>query len=477
MIRKTVLTGLALLLVAPAFAQASADPVARARAAIEARVASGHAVGIAAGVILPGGRVEVVTAGTSGNGKRPQVDRDTLFEIGSITKVFTATLLAQRLERGELAPGTTIRQAAPRLRDWRSPGVGDVALEALATHTTGLSRLPRDPWLAATALLSRQGPYGGYSADRFLDFAAAADPPGPGPHRYAYSNYGAALLGEVLAQREGLAWPALVRRDILDPLGMARTGVATRDEDAALLARGHDDSRRPTAYWAIPGMGGAGALRSNVDEMAVFLMAQRMGALAGARLAQQSRGKAWDRNETGLGWVIRPTGKGRILWHNGGTGGFRSFAGFHEPSGLAVVVLSNTAASVDDIGLHVLDETVALSPEGRKPPLWRFGVMAMIALTIAWTAWRARPASRVDAFWSALELALAALVLHLLAPWGWMPAFAWHAMAAFVVACLAAVGWRARGLPWRVDDGKRHFWRGVGRGFTALVFAACLAHA
>ncbi|MBX3674397.1 MAG: beta-lactamase family protein [Burkholderiales bacterium] len=291
MIRKTVLTALSLPFAA--LAQAADDPVARAKAAVEARVASGRAVGIAAGVILPDGRLEVVTAGTSGNDKRPQVDADTLFEIGSITKVFTATLLAQRLERGELAPGTTLAQAAPRLRDWRSPGVGDVTLEALATHTAGFSRLPRDPWLAATALLSRQGPYGGYSADRFLDFAAATDPPGPGPHGYTYSNYGAALLGEVLARREGLSWPALVRRDILDPLGMARTGVETRDEDAALLARGHDDSRRPTAYWAIPGMGDAGALRSNVDEMAVFLMAQRMGALAGARLAQQPRGKAW----------------------------------------------------------------------------------------------------------------------------------------------------------------------------------------
>lgn len=477
MIRKTVLAGLALSFAAHALAQAGGDPVARARAAIEARVASGHAVGIAAGVILPDGRVEVVTAGTSGNDKRPQVDAGTLFEIGSITKVFTATLLAQRLARGEIVPGTTVRQAAPHLRDWRSPGVGDVTLEALATHTAGLSRLPKDPWLAATALLSRQGPYGGYSADRFLDFAAAADAPAPGPHRYAYSNYGAALLGEVLARREGVTWAALVRRDILDPLGMSRTGVDTRDQDAALLARGHDDSRRPTAYWAIPGMGGAGALRSNVDEMAVFLMAQRLGALAGAKLTQQPRGKAWDRNETGLGWVIRPGGKGRILWYNGGTGGFRSFAGFHEASGLAVVVLSNTAASVDDIGLHVLDETAALAPEGRKPPLWRFGVMAVIALTIAWTAWRARPASRIDAFWSALELALAALVLHLLAPWGWMPAFAWHAMAAFVVACLVTTGWRARQLPWRVDDGQRHFWRGVGRGFTALVFAACLVHA
>ncbi|MBX3715607.1 MAG: beta-lactamase family protein [Burkholderiales bacterium] len=477
MIRKTVLAGLALSFAAHALAQASSDPVARAKAAIEARVASGHAVGIAAGVILPDGRVEVVTAGTSGNDKRPQVDADTLFEIGSITKVFTATLLAQRIERGELAPGTTVRQAAPRLRDWRSPGVGDVTLEALATHTAGLSRLPKDPWLAATALLSRQGPYGGYSSDRFLDFAAAADSPGPGPHGYAYSNYGAALLGEVLARREGLAWSALVRRDILDPLGMARTAVDTRDEDAALLARGHDDSLRPTGYWAIPGMGGAGALRSNVDEMAVFLMAQRAGALAGARLTQQPRGKAWDRNETGLGWVIRPGGKGRILWHNGGTGGFRSFAGLHEATGVGVVVLSNTSTSVDDIGLHVLDDTVALAPEGRKPPLWRFGVMAVIALTIVWTAWRARPASRVDALWAGLELALAALVLHLLAPWGWMPAFAWPAFAAVFAGSLLAVARRAMALPWREPGGKWRFWRSVGRGFTALVFAACLVHA
>ncbi|HRE13657.1 MAG TPA: serine hydrolase domain-containing protein [Usitatibacteraceae bacterium] len=349
----------ALLLLAFAFPVAAQESLeGRARALLEARVASRSTVGIVAGLVAPDGLVTVISAGRSGNEARQAVDGLTLFEIGSITKVFTATLLAQQVERGRLTLATTVREAVPGIRAWKSPGVGDVTLGSLASHTSGLPRLPRDWRFFAGMVLNRADPYAGYTPDRLLDYASTAGGPGPGPHPVAYSNYGAGLLGEVLARREGLAWAALARRDILAPLAMGRTGTTTAGTDAALLARGHKEDLDPTGYWSLPGLAGAGALRSNVEELAKFLVAHRDGTLPGSRLTQQVRAKADKGSSPGLGWFIRPSGAGRILWHNGGTGGFRSFAGVHEGSKTGVIVLSNSANDVDEIGMALLEASV-----------------------------------------------------------------------------------------------------------------------
>ncbi|MBK8322060.1 MAG: beta-lactamase family protein [Betaproteobacteria bacterium] len=460
------------LLFSTGLAQAQDDIAARARAALEARVAAGTTVGIVAGIVHPDGRLEVVTAGRSGNDARPQLDALTLFEIGSITKTFTATLLAQRVARGELRLETTVREAAPALRDWKRPGVGDVTLGQLATHTSGLPRLPLDPWLFVGRAFTRDGPYGNYSSHRFLDFAAGSDPPKAGTHAFDYSNYGMALLGEILAGRENTTFDALVRRDILQPLGMARSGTSTSTGDAPLLARGHDGAMNRTGYWLIPGMAGAGALRSNVEEMAKYLVAQRDGLLPGARLTQERREKANGRSDIGLAWIIRPAGESRILWHNGGTGGFRTFAGWHEGTKTAVVVLSNSSIGIDEIGIHLLDPSVPLAaPE--EPSPWRLAIMALVVTALPVMAWRAKLASRRDALWKALEIVATGLLLHLVAPWGFAGAWAWYAMVALGVAALALLAWRARPLPWPTPSRPTEAGRAIGRALTVVVFLAC----
>jgi CubicO group peptidase (beta-lactamase class C family) len=459
-------------LLATGLAQAQDDLAIRARQALEERVSAGTTVGAVAGIVHPDGRIEIVSAGRSGNDARPQIDGRTLFEIGSITKTFTATLFAQRIERGDLALGTTVRDAASGLRAWRRPGVGDVTLGQLATHTAGLPRLPLDPWLLLGRLFTRDGPYGNYSADRFLDFAAASDPPGPGPHGFDYSNYGMALLGEIVARREGTTFDAMVRRDILAPLGMARTGTTTRPEDAALLAHGHDGALRRTGYWLIPGMAGAGALRSNAEEMAKYLVAHRDGTLAGARLTHGQQAKAGERSGVGLSWIIRPAGTSRILWHNGGTGGFRSFAGFHEGTKRGVIVLSNSSVGVDEIGIHLLDPSAPLAPPERPSP-WLLALMALVVFSLPMIAWRAKLASRRDALWTALEIVTTAMLVHLLAPWGAAGAWAWPAMAGLAALSVAWVAWRARALPWETPPRPTQAGRAIGRAFTVAVFAAC----
>jgi D-alanyl-D-alanine-carboxypeptidase/D-alanyl-D-alanine-endopeptidase len=463
----------AIALLATGLAQAQDDLATRARQALEARVSAGTTIGAVAGIVHPDGRIEIVSAGRSGNDARPQIDGRTLFEIGSITKTFTATLFAQRIERGELALETTVRDAASGLRAWRRPGVGDVTLGQLATHTAGLPRLPLDPWLLLGRLFTRDGPYGNYSADDFLDFAAASDPPGPGPHGFDYSNYGMALLGEIVARRESTTFDAMVRRDILAPLGMARTGTTTRPEDAALLAQGHDGALRRTGYWLIPGMAGAGALRSNAEEMAKYLAAHRDGTLAGARLTHEQQAKAGERSGVGLSWIIRTAGTSRILWHNGGTGGFRAFAGFHEGTKRGVIVLSNSSEGVDEIGIHLLDPSAPLAPP-EKPSPWLLAIMALVVISLPMMAWRAKLASRRDALWKGLEIVATGLLVHLLAPWAIAGPWAWRAMVGLGAAALVLLAWRSRPLPWPTPTRPADAGRAITRVATVVVLLACL---
>jgi hypothetical protein len=115
-------------------------------------------VGLAVGIFDANG-FRVITCGQSGNPARPQVDGDTLFEIGSITKVFTATLLADMVERGEVSLDDTLRQGLPATLRFHSPSAGDIKLRQLATHTSGLPRLPDDPAFSWSMIRDPSNPY------------------------------------------------------------------------------------------------------------------------------------------------------------------------------------------------------------------------------------------------------------------------------------------------------------------------------
>jgi CubicO group peptidase (beta-lactamase class C family) len=180
-------------------------------------------------------------------------------------------------------------------------------------------------------------------------------------HAPEYSNLGFGVLGEALAARESLTYAALVQRDIAGPLAMRDTGITTAPEATSRLAKGHDAKLNSVAYWDLPAMPGAGALRSTARDMAAFVRAAQSGRLSGARASIQPRAVLGERRDIGLGWVRSQRGAQTIVWHNGGTGGFSSFAGFSESSGLGVVVLSNAAVSIEDIGVHLLEPTSPLA--------------------------------------------------------------------------------------------------------------------
>jgi serine-type D-Ala-D-Ala carboxypeptidase/endopeptidase len=344
--------------VAPAPAPAP-TLVVRAHEAQTARLAQrfidGQWVASMAIGLLVGDRAEVYGYGRVHDGKDGPPDGDTLYEIGSASKVFTSLLLADMTVRGQVALDEPVARLLPAAVTAPEGGVGSLTLAQLATHTSGLPRMPENfhPRDAAN-------PYADYSAadlDAFVARYQLARPPGT----YEYSNLGAGLLGHLLAGRAGMPYEALLAQRIARPLRMASTVVSVPASLRARFADGHTGDGEATGPWDLDALVGAGGIRSTVNDMLRFVRAnldpERAPAdLRGAlRMTHQPRA---DRpgGRVALGWHVGLDGAHPgILWHNGETGGFHSFVAFDPERKLGVVVLAGSAQmAIDKLGAALL---------------------------------------------------------------------------------------------------------------------------
>ena len=308
--------------------------------------------GLVAGIRVGDGQATLGFGRTHAEGPAP--DHRTGFQIGSVTKVFTALLLADAVHRGEVELDQPLASILPAVAS--HPRGRPITLVDLATHTSGLPRLPSG--LQRQALRNREDPYAAFSTDDLL--AALQRPPARPPGgRSRYSNYGAGVLGHALAEIGGASFEELVASRIAGPFALQATGVAAADLSPP-AAVGHTRRGRPTPDWSLPALAGAGALRSTVDDLLAFLAAHLdpgSGPLAApVELVLPPRAPAGRHLEVALGWhVLDRKGRPPLWWHNGGTGGFFSFVAFDPAVPAAVVVLTNSARSVDRLGMLLLD--------------------------------------------------------------------------------------------------------------------------
>ena len=325
-------------------------------------------VGIVVGVIEPQGR-RMVAYGSLNQGDPRPLNGDTIFEIGSATKVFTSLLLADMVQRGEVALTDAVAKYLPAEVKVPERGGRAITLVDLSTHTSGLPRMPsnfnpKDP----------ANPYADYTTELLFQFISSYQLTRDIGSQFEYSNLGGGLLGQALAHRAGVDYEALVRSRITGPLGMNSTGITLSPQMKARLAVGHNDKLVTVPNWDLPALAGAGALRSSVNDMLTFLaanlgyvkspLAPAMAAMLSVRRPTGAPGGG----EIGLGWLITKPSEDEIVWHNGGTGGYRSFIGYDAKTRVGVVVLSNTftASGVDDIGMHLLDSHVPLLPAPKE---------------------------------------------------------------------------------------------------------------
>ncbi|GAA4671495.1 hypothetical protein GCM10023347_26740 [Streptomyces chumphonensis] len=283
----------------------------------------------------------------AGLGSRLDAD----YEIGSISKGVTGLLCADALARGEVDADTTLGELLP-LGD--TPAAG-VSLRSLSTHRSGLPRLPGSarPWRRTLALW-RHGtnPYGENLA-QLLD--QARDVP-LGTPRPRYSNLGFELLGHALAAAATTTYPKLVQQRIAIPLELDCFYVPRTPDDLRPGGlSGRSRGGRPRQPWTGEGLGPAGGIRAAITSMARFTAALLDGSAPGLA-ALDPITPFGTGARIGAAWITIQV-KGRpITWHNGGTGGFRSWLGLDRTTGAGVALLSATAAPVDRHGFALLAE-------------------------------------------------------------------------------------------------------------------------
>ncbi|QEH41988.1 serine hydrolase [Chitinophaga sp. XS-30] len=290
-----------------------------------------------------------------GNGMLPD-PASTIYEIGSISKTFTALLLAREVIDGRMRLDDPVSGYLPdSIPDLHYEG-NAVTLQHLSNHTSGLPRLPDDFF---SGMINFADPYLHYDDARLYGFLMYYKPSViPGTH-YAYSNYGGGLLGNLLARRANRTYEELIVDIICRPLGMNHTRITLTKADSAGIAQGYNEKGLPASPWHFPSMPGTGAIRSTLNDMISYALAQ-MGRHAGSLeaailLTQQTTFQQGDL-ALGLGWHIGGTEDSRYWHHTGGTGGFRSFLAFDKNRDMGVVILSNSTEDVSGMGVRLLKD-------------------------------------------------------------------------------------------------------------------------
>jgi len=312
---------------------------------------------------------------------------DTVYEIGSISKVFTGVLLAALVRDGVVRLDQPVAELLPEGSRMPSRGERVVTLVDLSTHTSGLPRMPdnfapKDP----------KNPYADYTPERMLEFLKRAELEREPGSAYEYSNLGVGLLGWALARKAGKDYEELLAARITGPLGMKSTVVTLTPELKARLAPGHDAAGAAEGNWDLPTFAGAGGIRSTAADMMRFLRANLEDSPLKETLAfaREVRFAQPGSHSMGLGWHISPKS---VHWHNGQTGGYHSFAAVDVANKRAVVVLADTATGeVDDLGGNLLRmlagekvETVVepkIKPEILKEYAGTYALFANFKLTV-----------------------------------------------------------------------------------------------
>jgi serine-type D-Ala-D-Ala carboxypeptidase/endopeptidase len=283
------------------------------------------------------------------------LDGDTLFEIGSITKVFTSLTLADMIERGEVKADDPVEKYLPAGSKVPSRNGKAITLLDLSMQISGLPRMPDNLSPPDPA-----NPYAAYDGKKLLDFLGRAQLLSDPGEKYLYSNFAVGLLGYALAARNGTSYGEMVKKRILEPLGMKSTSVALSADQRNRLAHGYDAGLAPAANWDFDALAGAGAIRSTANDMLKFLAAamditDTPLKPAFHRMLSVNHATGVADLDIAMAWHIWRKYGSSIVWHNGGTAGYHSFIGFDPNAKRGAVVLCNTFFDIDDIGLHLID--------------------------------------------------------------------------------------------------------------------------
>lgn len=304
-------------------------------------------VGMSIGVWQDGSPT-VLGYGTLSAEDKRKPDADTVYEIGSISKVFTGVLLADAVSGGHVKLDQPAGELLPA--DVKMPSRGErlITLQDLSTHVSGLPRLPNN-----LKMIDPNNPYADYSVEDLHAFLNAHKLRREAGAKAEYSNLAQGLLGHLLARNQQTTYEKLLVNRVVTPLKMESTSITLSEDQKSRLAPPHTMGGEPAHNWDIPVLAGAGAIRSSVNDLVRFMRAN-------LEPPKNELGKAldlaWQVHQEplgdedfamGLGWHLAKDGSTR--WHNGQTGGYHSMMLVNRELSAGVVVLANNATGEVDV--------------------------------------------------------------------------------------------------------------------------------
>ena len=318
-------------------------------------------VGIIVKIVTPADE-RVISHGHRHAGDARPLDGDTVFEIGSVTKVFAALVLADAVQRNEVTLVDPVAKYLPLGVSVRTRNDRSITLLDLATHTSGLPFMPENaPPLNDPAAAK-------YSGADLARFVANYQPTRDAGSQWDYSNIGYWLLSEALAARVGDNFENLVRERVIARLGLTNTDFRVSQKMKSDVAQGHDAAVKPapsvssmSIYSLMPAAGGLYSTPNDLVKLLAAAMGLHSSPLAGAiKLTLDTRRPTGGSEQQALGWSVIGKEEDEIIYRDGGTYGFASSIAFAPKQHIGVVVLSNQNGSVDDIARHLMRPDIPL---------------------------------------------------------------------------------------------------------------------
>jgi serine-type D-Ala-D-Ala carboxypeptidase/endopeptidase len=351
--------------------------------------------------IIKNGQTEVFTYGETEKGSKIKPDKNSIFEIGQMSEVFTTSLLAILEWQGKISSHEAVQdvlkgvvkvpyyqriacqkyERSPTNEGYRQPlticfpDPNEVpqmmVLCDLATHSSGL---PEEPTMG---LFAGKNPYKDYTSEKFKGYIKKLPPNQAFGFEYQHSMVGIALLGEALSVKMKMDYPTLLKERLLDPLSMKHTFTTPTEAQAKFFLNGHNAKGTLTTHRDYNALTPAAGIRSSVPDLLAFMKANLstksflnmpLKETHNARIYTDLRMPQY---MMGWGWIQAPlderdsNNKKRMLWQCGERGGFAGFMAFIKDSETAVIVLSNSVNSVDFMGNEIL-KNLDKTPEKAK---------------------------------------------------------------------------------------------------------------
>jgi CubicO group peptidase (beta-lactamase class C family) len=302
--------------------------------------------------VYENGQLDFYTQGLQNKEKSIDASIDSVYEIGSVSKTFTALLLAQAVTMQKINLDDAVENTWSESFSLKDSDGQDITFKHLSTHTSGLPRMPNNINLFVS------DPYANYTVDMLIAAVEAVKPSKAGVN-YDYSNFAVGLLGETLARVNGKSFNELLTENIISPLNLSHTYTQINQVPANLLVQGYAGNSAAIA-WNFQALAGAGSIRSSIKDLLTYGIAYlnppSESMKKAMNLTLQTHYEKGDLT-VGLGWHHN----GGIWWHNGGTAGFRSIIMLDPVNQkVAAGITNHDKNDVEDLVAHLLDPTKPL---------------------------------------------------------------------------------------------------------------------